>query len=523
MSKVNFSHTIIEILETAPDKVIFESREKNTSAREFRQLIFNIAHNMRSNGINENSLVLIETDYEKYEIATAMYIAVALLGASCTQLTLKIFDVEQLPITHIVSYSYRKTAILEEIEKRKKLLKAPEIKLVSINEEWFKDIKLSLKDFPLKNDENSIYFYSYSSGTSLDENVKNSKYMLTTYKNWWNIIDSVWKDYTLPKYANIYQYSTHQQTQKRIQANILNDIIFISERYYDEVIKKENSFLFGNMSKWRNKLREFDPPPTPYNITLIANNQKLSKEDVSFFKKYFKNVGTAYGCSEAGGRICSKIIDENNFIPGSVGKVMDYASVKIKDDDMNDLEDGKIGNVCIKWENAQTNGYINFPQFNKTNFVDGYVRPGDLGYFTKDKELVICGRIFDKAEVYNRKIILIDIENALSHTNGVKDLMVFVNELYKEESKLCVAIVPEDMNDVQTPINNLLQNYKKLKYHERPSVIYLAMSELPRTETFKARRKQAAELLDSCEKRKIQIYPLGGKFEFINKICRKLF
>jgi fatty-acyl-CoA synthase len=82
------------------------------------------------------------------------------------------------------------------------------------------------------------------------------------------------------------------------------------------------------------------------------------------------------------------IDDTITFI--SSGKPLEGVEIRILDSDSKQLKDRGIGEIVIKGPST-TSGYYNRPDINKDLFVDGYLRTGDLGYFSNN-ELFITGR-----------------------------------------------------------------------------------------------------------------------------------
>lgn len=83
------------------------------------------------------------------------------------------------------------------------------------------------------------------------------------------------------------------------------------------------------------------------------------------------------------------------------------------------VDERRVGEVCVRGSGV-TRGYYNNADETETAFVDGELATGDLGYWTDDRQLVICGRIKDVIVVRGRNILPADIEAAAASVDGVR-------------------------------------------------------------------------------------------------------
>jgi acyl-CoA synthetase (AMP-forming)/AMP-acid ligase II len=111
---------------------------------------------------------------------------------------------------------------------------------------------------------------------------------------------------------------------------------------------------------------------------------------------------------------------------GSVGiPVIEHLT--IRDENGNRLGNGEIGEIVVMGETV-FNGYEGDPDENKTAFIDGGFRTGDMGYLDDDGYLFITGR---KKEMINKggeKISPLEIDTVLMSHPLVNEAMVFAIE-----------------------------------------------------------------------------------------------
>ena len=116
------------------------------------------------------------------------------------------------------------------------------------------------------------------------------------------------------------------------------------------------------------------------NITwLISGGAYLNPELVESYNELGIYLRQGYGMTEAGCRI--SVPDETVSVE-SVGRVIDICDVRTQN-----------GEIQVKTPSVML-GYYKMPEETKKMFtVDGWLRTGDLGYVTEDRQLFITGRL----------------------------------------------------------------------------------------------------------------------------------
>lgn len=108
--------------------------------------------------------------------------------------------------------------------------------------------------------------------------------------------------------------------------------------------------------------------------------------------------------------------DAASFV--NVGKPVSDCSVRIADEDNNQVADLTIGHIQIKGDNV-TQGYYNNPiETSKILVADGWLKTGDLGFF-KDGSLYITGRAKDIIFINGQNFYPHDIEAVAEEIPGV--------------------------------------------------------------------------------------------------------
>jgi len=120
---------------------------------------------------------------------------------------------------------------------------------------------------------------------------------------------------------------------------------------------------------------------------------------------------------------------------------------------IRDLETGElrgireVGELEIKGTSVTT-GYYKRPDLNKSLFIDGWLRTGDLAYFVNGPEggppeLILCGRIKDVIIIAGRNIFPEDIERAVGGVEGVRAGNVIAFGVEGSKRKETIVVVAE--------------------------------------------------------------------------------
>ena len=186
----------------------------------------------------------------------------------------------------------------------------------------------------------------------------------------------------------------------------------------------------------------------------------------------------AYSMSEAG-----TISINNPPRQGSVG-IPYIDSLAIIDENNEHLKPNTSGEIIIKGETV-FNGYEDAPDENKSAFIDGWFRTGDMGYLDDEGYLFITGR---KKELINKggeKISPSEIDAVMKSHPLVRDAMAFgIAEPVLGED-IAAMVVPADERITETDLRMYLID--RLVQFKIPKRIYF-VDAIPKTPTGKPQR-----------------------------------
>ena len=218
------------------------------------------------------------------------------------------------------------------------------------------------------------------------------------------------------------------------------------------------------------------------NLTnVIVGGAALRPEIAEAFEEFGINMYQGYGLTECAPLISANYPKENRF--GSVGKPVSYMDVKIVN-----------GEILVKGDGVMLGYYNNKEATDEAFDEDGFFRTGDLGHFDKDGYLYITGRSKNLIILDNGKNIYPEeLETHIVNFDGVKDVLV-----YADNSKICAAIQPTDINDTAliTSIRQQLKRYNaELPSYKKIIDVHFVARDFPKTTTMKTKRSEAIKML----------------------------
>jgi len=121
---------------------------------------------------------------------------------------------------------------------------------------------------------------------------------------------------------------------------------------------------------------------------LISGAAPLSKDIAEFFYALGLPVYEGYGLTETSPVVAVNCPGRTKL--GTVGKVIPRVEVKLSDEEID--SEGRVGREILVRGPSITRGYYHLEEVNRSSFVDGWLRTGDLGSFDSDGYLSITGR-----------------------------------------------------------------------------------------------------------------------------------
>ena len=155
-------------------------------------------------------------------------------------------------------------------------------------------------------------------------------------------------------------------------------------------------------------------------------------------------ISEYYGSTEMGNvTICTarEWLDH----PGSVGRIMPGAAVRVIDAEGNDLPAGGVGEVIGRTLGMGDFTYHGDDAKRRAAVKQGLVSPGDIGYFDADGFLYLCDRAKDIIISGGANIYSAEIEAELHKMPGVADCAVFGIPDEEFGEAVCAVVQPVEM------------------------------------------------------------------------------
>jgi long-chain acyl-CoA synthetase len=153
-------------------------------------------------------------------------------------------------------------------------------------------------------------------------------------------------------------------------------------------------------------------------------------------------INEYYGSTEMGNvTFCSA--QEWLTHPGTVGRPMPGAVVKVIDESGAELPPRQIGEVIGRMQGAADFTYQNDPEKRRRMEKQGLVTPGDVGYFDEDGYLYLCDRANDMIISGGVNIYPAEIEAELHKMAEIADCAVFGIPDEEFGEAVCAYIQPQ--------------------------------------------------------------------------------
>ncbi|MET4699878.1 long-chain acyl-CoA synthetase [Constrictibacter sp. MBR-5] len=177
--------------------------------------------------------------------------------------------------------------------------------------------------------------------------------------------------------------------------------------------------------------------------------------------------------------------------PGSVGRAVENATIRILDDSGRELPAGEIGEIFVRRSDVPDFTYQNDEDKRAGVERDGLITNGDVGYLDADGYLFLCDRRRDMVISGGVNIYPAEIEDVLIRHPGIRDCAVFgiPDAEYGEALAAFVQPVPDGgltVDEVKRHLREHVAGYKV------PRLIELR-DELPREDTGKIFKRKLRE------------------------------
>lgn len=211
--------------------------------------------------------------------------------------------------------------------------------------------------------------------------------------------------------------------------------------------------------------------------------------------------GLGYGLTETnaiGAIISGKFYEAR---PNSTGRpTPPITEVKIVDENDNTLENGEVGEICIKSPTVMK-GYWNKPEATAEVIKDGWFYSGDIGMLDPLGFLIIMDRAKDIVIRGGENIGCAEVEYAIAEHPSVNEVSVYGVPDERLGEKPCATVMLRTGSQLSE--NDLKQFLKdKIAGFKIPELMYFQYEQLPRIASGKIAKKElrasTISLLDSA-------------------------
>ena len=216
---------------------------------------------------------------------------------------------------------------------------------------------------------------------------------------------------------------------------------------------------------------------------LVFAGSPLSADLQKKIKKHLcPNIYEYYGLQESGllVNICP---EDKERKPGSVGRPIFSAEIRIVDLDGNDVNTGEIGEIIARAPSV-TSGYYKNPEKTETCFKNGWFHTEDLGRFDDEGFLYLSGRTKDMIITGGQNVFAVEVEDTIMGHPAVADCTVIglPDKIWGE----AVTAVIVRKADTELSGDELIGFVKeKIAGFKTPKRIIFSEDVLPRTPTGK--------------------------------------
>ena len=243
----------------------------------------------------------------------------------------------------------------------------------------------------------------------------------------------------------------------------------------------------------------------PDGDTFVAGNLRMTATSGSalsgslaarWMDAFGDNLHNFYGSTEVGHVALATPADLRRA-PGTAGRPIPGATVRIIDDAGRDVDSGATGRIAAR-NGAHFDGYTGG---GSKLLIDGFMETGDLGSFDANGLLHITGRVDDMIISGGENLFPGEIEEFLLTIDGIVDAAAVGLEDDEFGQVVGATVVVDasaglDVEEIRTRVRAGLANFKVPKR-------LVMVDEIPRNATGKILRREVAELLAG-------VTPVGG-------------
>ncbi len=364
------------------------------------------------------------------------------------------------------------------------LPKKNSIKLNYVNETWWNQFvkdgrKRSIPE-TMEYEKNYPFCMVYSSGTT-----GSSKAIVLSHDSFqYSVLSYDANTIDINRGEKMYEvvppwYSTGLSTSVHLPLHygvtIFQDPRFERDVFIKNLVKQNINYSIGSTSLYEGFLDEklTAGKKIPHLHTPVQGGEPLEQDMKDKFEDKMREMGVdtriivAYGQCECGAQVTSQS-QKIDHPADSVGIPIPGVTVKIVDDDFNELPYGTRGNIVVNTPCGML-GYYNRPEATEKYFhIDEsgvkWSCTGDMGSIGENGDLFVDGRAEDFSLVDGKKIYNFDIEKAIKGEQDIKmyDCLSTIRD--GVENGFALHIIFED-------------KYKK-EYIDDPEKLYTRLREI---------------------------------------------
>lgn len=218
--------------------------------------------------------------------------------------------------------------------------------------------------------------------------------------------------------------------------------------------------------------------------------QPVPRSLVSRWQEYFpgQDYDTNYGLSESIGPGCVHLGIGNLHKAGAIGIPGFGWSIKIVDEDGKELEQGQVGELCLKG-NGVMSEYYRDPEASAAALKDGWLFTGDMAMQDEDGFIFLVDRKKDVIISGGENIYPVQIEEYLHAHPDIKDVAV-IGLPDKRLGEIAAAIIQTEEGKTLTS-DEIEEFCADLPRYKRPRTIIFAR--VPRNPTGKIEKPKLRE------------------------------
>jgi crotonobetaine/carnitine-CoA ligase len=180
-------------------------------------------------------------------------------------------------------------------------------------------------------------------------------------------------------------------------------------------------------------------------------------------------------------------------VPGAAGRIFPGYDVRIHDEDDRPLEQGEMGEICVRPDEPYTmfSGYYRDPERTATVFRNTWFHTGDRGWFDERGVLWFGGRMGDAMRCKGENVSAQEVEDVFLNHPAVSLVAAYGIPAELGDEEIVIAVVPQ-AGEVLDPDELLRWAEGRLARYALPRYVD-QLDELPMTPTGKVKKHELRE------------------------------